>query len=87
MKFSQIQNTRTIPIRKVATMADKYEKENLAEKYLEGRPRSYPANWYSKLAALTAGHSLACDFGTGNGQAALGVSLFILSIDLITQLL
>ncbi|XP_022985067.1 putative methyltransferase DDB_G0268948 [Cucurbita maxima] len=55
-------------------MVDKYEKDNLAEKYLEGRPRSYPADWYSKLAALTAGHSLACDFGTGNGQAALGVA-------------
>uniref|UniRef100_A0A803NHL8 Methyltransferase type 11 domain-containing protein n=1 Tax=Cannabis sativa TaxID=3483 RepID=A0A803NHL8_CANSA len=41
--------------------------------YMEARP-TYPLEWYSKLAALTPHHNLAWDVGTGNGQAAIGVS-------------
>ncbi|KAJ6908251.1 hypothetical protein NC651_018631 [Populus alba x Populus x berolinensis] len=41
--------------------------------YSEARPR-YPSEWFSMLAALTPQHSVAWDVGTGNGQAAIGVS-------------
>ena len=54
-------------------MAGLFDKQ--AEDYLDGRP-DYPPHWYSMLAALTPHHSLAWDVGTGNGQAALGVSPF-----------
>jgi hypothetical protein len=53
-------------------MAGLFDKQ--AEVYSEARP-TYPKEWYSKLAGLTPQHSLAWDVGTGNGQAALGVSL------------
>ncbi|KAL6180122.1 hypothetical protein ACLB2K_046790 [Fragaria x ananassa] len=52
-------------------MAGLFDKQ--AEIYVEARP-TYPKEWYSKLAALTPQHSLAWDAGTGNGQAALGLS-------------
>lgn len=58
--------------RKMAGLFDKQ-----AEIYVEARP-TYPKEWYSKLAALTPQHSFAWDAGTGNGQAALGVSLLLL---------
>lgn len=63
-----------------------------ADIYLDARP-TYPADWYSKLAALSPHHHLAWDAGTGNGQAATGVCItfpdlfFFLSIaDFITVL-
>ncbi|KAK9927243.1 hypothetical protein M0R45_024436 [Rubus argutus] len=52
-------------------MAGLFDKQ--AEVYLDARP-TYPKEWYSKLAGLTPQHSLAWDVGTGNGQAALGLS-------------
>ena len=54
-------------------MAGKFDKQ--ADFYVNGRP-TYPTEWYSMLAALTPHHSLAWDVGTGNGQAAIGVSVF-----------
>lgn len=60
-------------------MAGLFDKQ--ADLYLDGRP-NYPTEWYSKLAALTPHHTLAWDVGTGNGQAAIGVSsLLFLSLD------
>ena len=53
-------------------MAGLFDKQ--AEAYLDARP-TYPAEWYSMLADRTSSHSLAWDVGTGNGQAAIGVSL------------
>ncbi|OWM91478.1 putative methyltransferase DDB_G0268948 [Punica granatum] len=44
-----------------------------AEVYAKTRP-TYPRELYEKLAALTPGHALAWDVGTGNGQAAIGVA-------------
>lgn len=41
-----------------------------AARYAEYRPR-YPEALFDWLATLTAGHRLAWDAGTGNGQAAL----------------
>ncbi|KAI3696044.1 hypothetical protein L1987_79053 [Smallanthus sonchifolius] len=59
-------------------MAGLFDKQ--AEAYLDSRP-TYLAEWYSMLADRTSSHSLAWDVGTGNGQAAIGVSLpFIYSI-------
>lgn len=52
--------------------------DNQADVYLDARP-TYPADWYSKLAALSHRHHLAWDAGTGNGQAAIGVCIFSLS--------
>ncbi|KAD2392842.1 hypothetical protein E3N88_39819 [Mikania micrantha] len=52
-------------------MAGLFDKQ--AEAYLDARP-TYPADWYSMLADRTSSHSLAWDVGTGNGQAAIGVS-------------
>lgn len=48
--------------------------DNQADIYLDARP-TYPADWYSKLAALSHRHNLAWDAGTGNGQAAIGVRI------------
>lgn len=45
-----------------------------ADIYLDARP-TYPAEWYSKIAALSHHHHLAWDAGTGNGQAATGVCI------------
>jgi hypothetical protein len=53
--------------------------DNQAAIYVDVRPR-YPGEWFSMLAALTPGHSLAWDVGTGNGQAAVGVSSLCLSL-------
>ena len=53
-------------------MAGLFDKQ--AEAYLDARP-TYPAEWYSMLADRTSSHSLAWDVGTGNGQAAMSVSL------------
>ncbi|ESQ55104.1 hypothetical protein EUTSA_v10026009mg [Eutrema salsugineum] len=47
--------------------------DNQADIYLDARP-TYPADWYSKLAALSHRHHLAWDAGTGNGQAAIGIA-------------
>ncbi len=44
-----------------------------ARAYAAHRPH-YPAGLYADLAGLTPGHSLAWDCGTGNGQAAIGLS-------------
>ena len=54
-------------------MAGRFDKQ--AGFYADARP-TYPTEWYSMLAALTPHHSLAWDVGTGNGQAAIGVSPF-----------
>ena len=61
-------------------MAGLFDKQ--ADFYLDARP-TYPTHWYSMLAALTPHHSLAWDVGTGNGQAAIAVSPFDLSLSLI----
>jgi hypothetical protein len=53
--------------------------------YSEARPR-YPSEWFSMLAALTPQHSVAWDVGTGNGQAAVGVSSLSVSLTLHLQL-
>jgi hypothetical protein len=42
--------------------------------YAAARP-AYPKDVFTKLAALTAQHRLAWDVGTGNGQAAIDVSI------------
>ena len=42
--------------------------------YAAARP-GYPKDLFTKLASLTAHHRLAWDVGTGNGQAAIGVSI------------
>ena len=60
-------------------MAGLFDKQ--ADFYLDARP-TYPTHWYSMLAALTPHHSLAWDVGTGNGQAAIAVSPFVLSLSL-----
>lgn len=52
-------------------MARLFDKQ--AKLYLDARP-TYTREWYSMLASLTTHHLLAWDVGTGNGQAALGVS-------------
>lgn len=41
--------------------------------YVKYRP-TYPQELYSYLASLTLNHELAWDCGTGNGQAALGLT-------------
>lgn len=56
----------------MAALSDK-----LADAYQNARPR-YPIDWFTKLAARTGQHKLAWDVGTGNGQAAIGVSFFFL---------
>jgi hypothetical protein len=59
--------------------------DNQAAIYVDVRPR-YPGEWFSMLAALTPDHSLAWDVGTGNGQAAVGVSSLSVSHSLELQL-
>lgn len=54
-----------------ARMAGLYERPS--ETYTKKRPR-YPDAWFSKLAALTAGHHRAWDAGCGTGQASISVS-------------
>lgn len=56
----------------MAALSDK-----LADAYQNARPR-YPIDWFTKLAARTGQHKLAWDVGTGNGQAAIGVSFLYL---------
>lgn len=46
-----------------------------AAAYADARPH-YPGALFEWLAALTAGHDLAWDCGTGNGQAALGLTAY-----------
>lgn len=58
-------------------MADLFDKQ--AAIYVDARPR-YPSEWFSMLASLTSDHSLAWDAGTGNGQAAIDVSIFSLKL-------
>ncbi|KAI4385775.1 hypothetical protein MLD38_003769 [Melastoma candidum] len=55
----------------MAANTSPYDKH--AKIYAEARP-VYPSHWYEKLAALTSGHGLAWDAGTGSGQAAVGVA-------------
>ncbi|KAF8377084.1 hypothetical protein HHK36_030457 [Tetracentron sinense] len=57
-------------------MAGLFDKQ--AEVYVDARPR-YPSEWYSMLAGRTHHHTLAWDVGTGNGQAAIGVSNLLFS--------
>jgi SAM-dependent methyltransferase len=45
----------------------------VAVAYARARP-TYPPALYAELAALSPGHALAWDCGTGNGQAALGLA-------------
>jgi hypothetical protein len=47
---------------------------NYQSEILDARP-NYPSEWFSKLADLTDHHGLAWDAATGNGQAALAVSI------------
>lgn len=66
---------QTLSAKFIENMAGLFD--NQAESYLQARP-TYPVEWYSMLAGLTSSHSLAWDVGTGNGQAAIGVSLLFL---------
>ena len=43
--------------------------------YAQNRP-NYPDEIYAYLASITPGHSLAWDWGTGNGQAAIGLAKY-----------
>jgi hypothetical protein len=52
-----------------------------AAEYAAARP-VYPKDLFVKLASLTAHHRVAWDVGTGNGQAAIGVSTPILQLSL-----
>lgn len=56
-------------------MAGLFDKQ--VDLYADARP-TYPSQWYSMLADRTLHHSLAWDVGTGNGQAAIGVSIIFL---------
>ena len=47
--------------------------------YAAARP-AYPKDLFAKLSALTAHHRGAWDVGTGNGQAAIGVSMHLKSL-------
>ena len=47
--------------------------------YAAARP-AYPKDLFAKLSALTAHHRRAWDVGTGNGQAAIGVSMHLNSL-------
>lgn len=74
-QFSKVNNTEISKKtetdnkkQKMAALSDK-----LADAYQNARPR-YPIDWFTKLAARTGQHKLAWDVGTGNGQAAVGVS-------------
>ncbi len=44
-----------------------------SEQYAQYRPQ-YPDEIYAYLASIAPGHSLAWDCGTGNGQAAIGLT-------------
>jgi methylase of polypeptide subunit release factors len=44
--------------------------------YAAARP-AYPKDLFAKLSAFTAHHRRAWDIGTGNGQAAIGVSMHL----------
>lgn len=46
-----------------------------AAAYADARPQ-YPDALFEWLATLTAGHDIAWDCGTGNGQAALGLTAY-----------
>jgi ubiquinone/menaquinone biosynthesis C-methylase UbiE len=46
-----------------------------AQLYAQHRPK-YPNEIYAYLASIAPGHSLAWDCGTGNGQAAVGLSKY-----------
>lgn len=52
-------------------MQGPYDQET--KRYVDVRPK-YPDQWFSKLSALTSGHALAWDAGTGTGQAAVAVA-------------
>jgi SAM-dependent methyltransferase len=47
--------------------------------YAAARP-AYPKGLFAKLSAFTAHHRRAWDIGTGNGQAAIGVSMHLKSL-------
>ena len=61
-------------------MAGLFDKQ--ADIYVDIRP-TYPIYLFSMLAALTPHHSITWNVGTGNGQAAIAVSPFDLSLSLI----
>lgn len=72
MQFiNQKQRERKKKNEKMAQMATLTAKQ--ANEYLNARPK-YPTIWYKVLAGRTSNHKVAWDVGTGNGQAALGVS-------------
>ena len=60
-------------------MAGKFDKQ--ADIYVDIRP-TYLSYLFSMLASLTPHHSSAWDAGTGNGQAAIGVSPLFSSLSL-----
>jgi ubiquinone/menaquinone biosynthesis C-methylase UbiE len=57
----------------MANFKDNFSKQS--DIYLKYRPH-YPIELYAYLASLTNEHSLAWDCGTGNGQAAVGLTEF-----------
>jgi SAM-dependent methyltransferase len=58
---------------KTIRFEDHFSKQS--QQYAQYRPR-YPDEIYAYLASLSAGHSLAWDCGTGNGQAAVGLAKY-----------
>src|ERR1051325_10295174 len=57
----------------MTTFKDNFSKQS--DIYAIYRPH-YPTGLYSYLASLTKSHKLAWDCGTGNGQAAIGLTDF-----------
>jgi ubiquinone/menaquinone biosynthesis C-methylase UbiE len=58
---------------KMFSFEDHFSKHS--EQYAQYRPH-YPAGIYAYLASLAPGNSLAWDCGTGNGQAAIGLTKY-----------
>ncbi|MCD6017067.1 MAG: methyltransferase protein [Bacteroidetes bacterium] len=57
----------------MSSFKDNFSKQ--ADIYIKYRPL-YPTAVYSFLSSLTVEHELALDCGTGNGQAAIGLTAF-----------
>jgi len=57
----------------MSSFNDSFSKQS--DIYSKYRP-SYPTELFSFLSSLTENHALAWDCGTGNGQAAIGLSAF-----------
>lgn len=58
---------------KTFSFEDHFSKHS--RRYAQNRPH-YPDEIYAYLASLAPGHSLAWDCGTGNGQAAIGLTRY-----------